>query len=59
MKIRNINVTLPSDRAYMEELVPINEKKLDDIKKCIAYVPDEKNEEFWNEILLWPKTAEV
>jgi hypothetical protein len=54
MKIKgNINVVLPSGRAYMEEL-PINEKKMNDIKKCVNYVPEEEKDNFWNEILQWP-----
>lgn len=48
------NPTMPSEKAYNEK-VPINFKKLQDVRKVVKYVPyDALN--FYNDILKWPAT---
>lgn len=45
----------PTHKAYAEKK-PINIKKMDDLKKTMCYIPEEKME-FWSEILLWPTST--
>lgn len=47
-------LVLPTQRAYTEKL-PINCKKMNDIKKVLRYVPDDKMV-FWEEISNWSVT---
>lgn len=46
-------VTLPTNRAYEGSKVPINRKKVEDIRKVMQYVPLEFSK-FYDEILSWP-----
>lgn len=46
--------TLPTSYAYHEKRVPINKKKIDDIKKLKNYIPSEIVDEFYSEIFDWP-----
>ena len=43
---------LPDKQAYSGP-VPINKKKLDDVKKILQYIPDEQKP-FYNSICQWP-----
>lgn len=52
----NVIVPLPNDRTYGQSKQCINAKKMADLKKCVAFVPDEYKKSFWDEILLWPTT---
>lgn len=45
---------IPETLAYVTK-IPINEKKMNDIKKIIQYIPDEFKD-FYNLILTWPTT---
>ncbi|CAH1114844.1 unnamed protein product [Psylliodes chrysocephalus] len=47
---------LPSEPAYSGK-IPINFKKMDNIKKLVQYVPDDKVF-FYNELILWPTTKQ-
>lgn len=47
---------MPSDVAYPLGKVPIKSKKMEDIRKCTAFV-EEKYQEFYSSILLWPTTT--
>lgn len=47
---------LPSAVAYPLGKVPIKAKKLQDVRKCMAFV-EEEYQEFYNSILLWPTVA--
>lgn len=56
--LRNTNtdaVSLPIQKAYGEEKIPINIKKMNDIKKVIKYIPEEF-EDFYNTLQEWPTT---
>lgn len=46
------DVVLPVKKAYMT-CVPINEKKIEDIKKVSVHIPS-KYQEFYNHITSWP-----
>lgn len=46
---------LPSQKAYTSVL-PINYKKMDDIKKTLVYITQDKLV-FWNKIISWPVTT--
>lgn len=46
--------TLPNP-AYSSDRIPINIKKINDIKKVMRYIPDE-HAEFWNDLCNWPTT---
>lgn len=47
---------LPNGRAYEQRKQCINVKKMADLKKCVAFVPEEFKTSFWEEILQWPTT---
>ena len=47
--------SLPYNRAYLDQ-VPINDKKISDLKKLTTYIPDQYKE-FYYEILLWKTTS--
>lgn len=51
----NTRPELPSTKAYNNK-VPINTKKMDDIRKIVQYVPDDKKH-FYEDVLTWPTTA--
>lgn len=45
---------LPTETAYTGK-IPINYKKMDNLKKLVQYVPDDKKH-FYDELVLWPTT---
>ena len=49
-------VNLPEQLLYPNEKVPIKSAKLNDLRKCIKYIPH-VHIDFYNELLRWP-TAE-
>ena len=52
------SITLPMKLAYPDNAVPINTKKMSDIKKSVAYVLETaENNDFWIDIFHW-KTVE-
>ncbi|XP_072399201.1 uncharacterized protein [Diabrotica undecimpunctata] len=55
-KLRNTvqPIQAPTRRAY-SIVLPINNKKIEDLKKTLVYIPEEKIN-FWNPILSWPIT---
>ena len=55
-KIRG-EISLPTKTAYTGK-VPLNEKKMNDVKKIISYVPIEKRD-FYEYLLTWPTTKGV
>lgn len=56
-RLRNAEqpIQTPTRKAY-STVLPINDKKMEDIKKTIVYIPEDKMN-FWNPILSWPTTA--
>ena len=48
-------VTFPTDQAYSAKL-PINDKKLEDLKKLLFYTPDDKKP-FYDVMLTWPTSS--
>lgn len=57
LKIRPLICTpLPQESAYGTRQLCINEKKMEDLKKCVQFIPEQKKK-FWDKILQWP-TAE-
>lgn len=56
-RLRNstLDFSFSNDRVYYEKL-PINEKKLDDIKNTLKFIP-EKHSSFWKTISQWPSKA--
>lgn len=48
-------ITLPTEPAYRAR-IPINEKKINDVKKIITYIPTEKRD-FYMDIVAWPTTT--
>ncbi|KAL1493669.1 hypothetical protein ABEB36_009367 [Hypothenemus hampei] len=46
---------MPKYSAYISDIIPINIKKINDIKKVMQYIPDEYAE-FWNVLCNWPTT---
>lgn len=50
----NGNIPLPTAKAYTS-VVPINEKKLADLRKLLPYIPDE-NKPFYKKMIDWPTT---
>lgn len=49
--------SLPTAKAYPLGKVPVNKKKLDDVRKLYGYVAG--YEDFYNTILQWPTTEEA
>ena len=56
-RLRNTipNLQLPDKQAYSGRR-PINIRKMEDIKKSLAYVPQEKWG-FWNDVITWTVTS--
>lgn len=55
LKPKANNLYLPTDLAYPEGRIPINKKKIDDIRKLLNYIPhDDEIQDFYKEILAWP-----
>lgn len=52
--INNKSISLPTTTAYSEDL-PINIKKMNDLKKIMIYIPEECKD-FYTEIYTWPTT---
>lgn len=50
-----VTPSLPTTRAYTEK-IPINQKKMEDVRKIIQYIPEDKKE-FYENILTWPTTT--
>ncbi|KAJ8874238.1 hypothetical protein PR048_025081 [Dryococelus australis] len=49
---------LPADTAYPAGCIPINQKKIDDLRKFQNYISrTEDCQPFYNEIVLWPTCA--
>lgn len=48
-------IQAPTTKAYASVL-PINSKKMEDIRKTLIYIPEDKMD-FWNPILSWPVTT--
>lgn len=46
---------LPSTKAC-NTVLPINNKKMDDIRRTLVYIPQEKMP-FWDQICSWPITT--
>lgn len=45
---------LPAEPAYTGK-IPINSKKMDNLKKLVQYIPEDKIS-FYDELILWPTT---
>lgn len=56
-RLRNVekSIRAPTKKAY-STVLPINIKKMEDLKKLKVYIPEEKLN-FWNLILSWPTTT--
>lgn len=56
-RLRNAEMPIraPTKKAYATVL-PINIKKMEDLKKTKKYIPEEKFD-FWDQILSWPTTT--
>jgi len=52
----NLSPDLPTTKAYNTGKVPINKKKIDDLKKLSEYTTDYSD--FYNNILSWPTSAQ-
>ncbi|XP_063216697.1 uncharacterized protein LOC134527714 [Bacillus rossius redtenbacheri] len=50
---KSLNPTIPVQKAYPAKNVPINAKKIIDLKKVLRYVPGE-HRDFYDEIIQWP-----
>lgn len=50
-----VHPVLPTTKAYRQK-IPINQKKMEYIRKIIQYIPDDKKE-FYESILTWPTTS--
>lgn len=50
-----VDPVLPTAQAYRQK-IPINQKKMDDMRKIIQYIPDDRKE-FYESILAWPTTS--
>ncbi|CAG4946643.1 unnamed protein product [Parnassius apollo] len=60
LKIRpQITVSLPNEPAYGPRQLCINAKKMQDLKKCVQFVPEDEKIKFWDEILQWPTAENV
>ncbi|KAG8294940.1 hypothetical protein J6590_091588 [Homalodisca vitripennis] len=55
--IKNTNrnrLNLPTQKAYQEDCVPINKKKMDDLEKLKSYLPDDEQiKMFYDKIFSW------
>ncbi|KAG8260325.1 hypothetical protein J6590_040003 [Homalodisca vitripennis] len=55
--IKNTNrnrLNLPTQKAYQEDCVPINKKKMDDLEKLKPYLPDDEQiKMFYDKIFSW------
>lgn len=55
LKPKANNLSLATHFAYPEGRIPINNKKIDDIRKLMNYIPHEDEiQDFYKEILAWP-----